>query len=93
MSRQAFSDLEEMGRFDNKAGFGSNQLRYPQRRVAKTECVTVDQWLDRYAGWCEPLQARISDDACKSRRDSELSDICKECKGKGIRKKNGKNRR
>jgi hypothetical protein len=47
MGSQTLYDLKEMGRFDNKAGFGSDQPRYPQRRVAKAECVTVDQWLDR----------------------------------------------
>jgi hypothetical protein len=91
MRLQTLSDPEEMGRFDNKAGLGSNRPRFPQRRVAKTECVTVDQWLDRYAGWCEPLKARISADACKSRQNSELGDFCKVCKGKGIRKRSGKN--
>lgn len=81
MKWQTSSDLEEMGRFDNKAGFGSNQLRYPQRGVGITECVTADQWLDRYTGWCEQFKVRISPDACKLRQVAELSDLCKGCKG------------
>jgi hypothetical protein len=93
MRRQAFSDQEEMGRFDNKAGFGSKLTRFPQRGTGKTGYETVDQWLDRYTGWCEPLKARISVGACKSRQDSELGDFCKVCKGKGIRKRSGKNSR
>jgi hypothetical protein len=44
--------------------------------------MTVDQWLDWYAGWCEPFKARISPYTCKLRRqDSELSDFCKGYKG------------
>jgi hypothetical protein len=93
MGSQTLYDQEELGRFDNKAGFGSKQTRFPQRGTGKTEYKTVDQWLDRYAGWCEPLQARISVDACKSRQDSELGDFCKVCKGKGIRKRSGKSSR
>jgi hypothetical protein len=82
MKWQTLSNLEEMGRFDNKAGFGSNLPRYQQRGVGKTECVTADQWLDRYTGLCEPFKVRISPDACKLRRqDAELSDFCKGCKG------------
>jgi hypothetical protein len=93
MRLQTLSDPEEMGWFDNKAGLGSKQPRFPQRRVAKTECVTTDQWLDLYTGWCETLKVRISVDACKSRQVSELGDFCKVCKGKGIRKKNRMNSR
>ena len=86
MKRQTLSDLEEMGRFDTIAGFGSNLPRFPQRGEGKTECETADQWLDRNAGWCEPFKARISPETCKLRRqDAELSDFCKGCTG--IRKR------
>jgi hypothetical protein len=89
MRWQSLPDLEEMWRLDNKDGISPSQSRYPQRRTGKAECcVTADQWLDRYAGWCEPFQVRISPDACKFRRNSELSDFCKGCKG--IRKRGGK---
>jgi hypothetical protein len=76
-------------RFDNKAGFGSTQQSFLQRGTGKTEYVTADQWLDRYADWCESYQARISSSACKLRRESELSEFCTGCKG--TLNKNGKN--
>jgi hypothetical protein len=88
MRWQTLPDLEEMWRLD-KDGLSPNQSRYPKRGTGKAECcVTADQWLDRYAGWCEPFQVRITPDACKLRRNSELSDFCKGCKG--IRKRSGK---
>lgn len=70
-----------MGRFDDKAGVGYHQPRYPQRGVGRTERVIADQWLDRYTGWCELFKVRISPDACKLRQDTEMSDFCKGCKG------------
>ena len=88
MGCQASSNLEEIGRFIKRAVLGTNQTRYTQRGAGKTECMTADQWLDQYAGWCEPFKARISPDACKLRRDSDLNDLCNVCKG--IRKKNRK---
>ena len=91
MKWRTLSDLEEMGRFNNKAGFGSNLPSYPQRGAGKTECVTADQWLDRHTGWCKPFKVRISPEACELRQDSELSDFCKGCKG--IRRSSGENGR
>ena len=91
MKWHTLSDLEEMGRFNNKAGFGSNLPHYPQRGAGKTECVTADQWLDRHTGWCKPFKVRISPEACELRQDSELSDFCKGCKG--IRRSSGENGR
>jgi hypothetical protein len=88
MGWQTLSDFEEMLRFDDKARFGHNLPRYLQKRAGKTECLTAEQWLDRYTGWCEPFKARISPDACKSRKGSELSDFCKGCTG--IRNRSGK---
>ena len=81
MSCQTLFDLEEMMRFYSKTGFSSKQLRFSQRGTGKTECLTADQWLDRYAGWCEPFKARISAEACKSRQGSGLSEFCMGCKG------------
>jgi hypothetical protein len=81
MKLQTLSDLEELERFDSKGGVGYNLPRYPQRRTGKTKCETADQWLDSYAGWCEPFKARMSKDTCKSRKNAELSDFCKGCEG------------
>jgi len=81
------SDLEETVRFENNAGFGSTLPSYPQRGTRKTGFMTADQWLERYAGWCESYQARISSAACKSRQNSALNEFCKGCKG--IRKGSG----
>ena len=81
MRSQTLYDLKEMVRFDTKAGFGTTQPLYAQRGTGKTEYITADQWLDRYAGWCESYQARISPDACKSRQNSALNEFCKGCKG------------
>lgn len=88
MRGQMLSGSEEMGRFDNNAGFGFKQPRYLQRGAGTTEFMTTEQWLDRYAGWCESYKARISSVACKSRRDLQLNEFCKGCKG--IRKSSGK---
>lgn len=87
MRYQTLSDLEEIVRFDNKAGFDATLPRYLQRGTGKTGFMTADQWLERNAGWCESYQARISPDACKSRRDSQLNEFCKGCKG--VRKGSG----
>jgi hypothetical protein len=81
MRCQTLSDLEETVRFENNAGFGATLPRYLQRGTGKTGFMTADQWLERYAGWCESYKARISSVACKSRRDSELNEFCKGCKG------------
>ena len=89
MRCQTLSDLGKIVWFENKAGFDVIQPRYPQKRGGKTECMTADQWLDRYAGWCESYKARISSAACKLRRESELSEFCTGCKG--ILNKSGKN--
>jgi hypothetical protein len=89
MRWQTLPDLEEMWRLDNKDGISPKQSHYPKRGAGKTECcVTADQWLDRNTGWCEPFKVRISSDACKLRRRSELSDFCRGCKG--IRTRGGK---
>ena|SRR5665647_1711072 len=88
MRCQTLSDLEETVRFENNAGFGTTLPRYLQRGAGKTGFMTAEQWLDRYAGWCESYQARISPDACKSRQNSALNEFCKGCKG--IRKGSGK---
>lgn len=88
MRCQTLSDLEETVRFENNVGFGAALPRYLQRGTGKTEFMTADQWLERYAGWCESYQARISPVACKSRRDSQLNEYCKGCKG--IRKRSEK---
>jgi len=88
MRWQTLPGLDEMVWLDTKTGFGPNQSLYPQRGTGKTECMTADQWLDRHAGWCEPFKVRISPDACKLRRNSELSDFCKGCRG--IRTRGGK---
>ncbi len=87
MRCQTLSDLEEIVWFENIAGFGATQPRYPQKKAGKSECMTADQWLDRYSDWCEPYKARISSAACKSRQKSELSEFCMGCKG--IRNRSG----
>jgi hypothetical protein len=89
MQWQTLCDPDEMGQFDNITGFGYNLPCHPQKEAGKTDCVTADQWLDRYTGWCEPFKARMSPDACKLRRDAELSDFCQGCKG--IHKRSVKN--
>jgi len=88
MGWQTLSDLEEILQFEDKAGFGPNLSFYPQSGAEKTEIMTAEQWLDRNTGWCEPYKARISPDACKLRKVSEMSDFCMVCKG--IRKRSGK---
>jgi hypothetical protein len=88
MRCQTLSDLEETVRFENNAGFGATLPRYLKRGTGKTEFMTADQWLERYAGWCESYQARISPYACKSRQNSALNEFCNGCKG--IRKSGGK---
>lgn len=90
MRKQTLADLEGMGRFDHTAGFIPDLLRNLQLRMGAAERVTAEQWLERHADWCEPYQPRISSSACKTRRDSELSDFCKGCRGilkRGVRQK------
>lgn len=88
MRCQTSYDQEEVVRFDNNAGFDAPMPRLSRRTAGKAEHMTADQWLDRYAGWCESYKARISSFACKLRQNSELSDFCKGCKGVGKKKEN-----